>query len=185
MGEDGGDPDHRRPGLRRQVTPVDPGSAMAAPPPRQRPAEDRDEVARLQRPAAFVAGGTAGDDASPLRPAHQDGGEKAAYGRAEDEGERRPCRVRRRRHRNQLPAAAASVRCAWTRCGRSIIRPSSASVPAPGWAAKAATTARAWAISASLGVKAALITGTWSGWMAIIPVKPSRRARAAYPASPS
>ena len=35
------------------------------------------------------------------------------------------------------------------------------------------TIARAWAISCSPGVKAALITGTWLGWIASMPAKPS------------
>src|SRR5215472_3558918 len=49
-------------------------------------------------------------------------------------------------------------------------------VPLPGLASNAATTARACAIAAADGVNTSLMTGTWAGWIAILPVKPSRRA---------
>src|SRR4029077_2364952 len=59
-------------------------------------------------------------------------------------------------------AAAARIRCACRRCGRSIIWPSRLATPAPPAEAKAATIRRAWAHSAAVGTKAALMTGTWS-----------------------
>ena len=49
-------------------------------------------------------------------------------------------------------------------------------VPVPGRASKAATTARAFVTASAVGVNTSLITGTWAGWIAILPVKPSRRA---------
>jgi len=54
----------------------------------------------------------------------------------------------------------ASARFAAIRCGMSYILPSMPSVPASGWAAKAATTRRAWARSASDGVKHSLMVAT-------------------------
>jgi hypothetical protein len=49
----------------------------------------------------------------------------------------------------------------------------------PGLTAKASTIACARVISSAEGVKAALIASTCEGWIAIMPVKPSRRTRAA------
>src|SRR4051794_36392654 len=60
-------------------------------------------------------------------------------------------------------SAEASARFAAIRCGMSYILPSMPSVPASGWAAKASTTRRACARSASDGVKQALIVATWLG----------------------
>src|SRR5450432_3874334 len=57
----------------------------------------------------------------------------------------------------------ASARFAAIKCGMSYILPSIPSVPASGCAANAATTRRAWARSASDGVKQALIVATWAG----------------------
>src|SRR5215207_9682203 len=51
----------------------------------------------------------------------------------------------------------ASARFAAIKCGMSYMLPSIPSVPASGWAANAATTRRAWARSASDGVKQSLI----------------------------
>jgi hypothetical protein len=50
--------------------------------------------------------------------------------------------------------------------------------PSVGIGRERATTARACAISASLGLNPALIAATCAGWIAIIPVNPSRRPRA-------
>src|SRR3546814_1318097 len=80
--------------------------------------------------------------------------------------------------------AAASVRRAAFRWGISYILPSIPSVPASGLAAKAATIARASVHSSSEGLKQRLIVATWSGWIAIRPVKPSRRARRQSASSP-
>ena len=74
------------------------------------------------------------------------------------------------------PLTLSSSAFARTRCGRSYISPSMPTVPAPGWAAKAATTALALSICSALGVNTSLITGTCAGWIASWPVKPSRRA---------
>ena len=60
--------------------------------------------------------------------------------------------------------------------GMSYILPSMPMVPASGLAAKAATTRRACAMSASDGLKQRLMVATWSGWIAMRPMKPSRRA---------
>jgi hypothetical protein len=70
------------------------------------------------------------------------------------------------------------MRCACVKCGRSTILPSTESTPASGCAANAATMALAWATSSAEGVKAVLMMATWPGWMASLPVKPSRAAAA-------
>src|SRR5262245_47401285 len=54
-------------------------------------------------------------------------------------------------------SATASIRCACSRCGRSIMRPSRLTTPAAGAVAKAATTRCACSRSASVGANAALI----------------------------
>ena len=51
-------------------------------------------------------------------------------------------------------------------------------VPIPGLASKAAQTRRAKATSSAVGRKPSLMAATCAGWMAILPVKPSRRAAA-------
>ena len=48
-----------------------------------------------------------------------------------------------------------------------------------GCASNAATISSAWRTSSPDGVKAALMTGTCAGWIASLPVKPSRRAASA------
>src|SRR6476660_2180103 len=48
-------------------------------------------------------------------------------------------------------------------------------VPLPGLASNAATTARAAAIAAADGVNTSLMTGTCAGWIAILPVTPAQR----------
>src|SRR5262245_54654364 len=90
---------------------------------------------------------------------------------------RRPLPAYLHRH-EAIPAAVAcaSNRRARSRCGRSYITPSMPTVPLPGLASNAATTARACAIAAADGVNTSLMTGTCAGWIAILPVKPSRRA---------
>jgi len=54
--------------------------------------------------------------------------------------------------------------------------PPDARTPAPGFAAKASTTACACAIASADGVKTSLMIGTCDGWIAILPRKPSRQA---------
>src|SRR5688500_2071148 len=130
----------------------------------------------------MVAARAASNDFFASRPADQDGRKEASDDSPKQQGQRHG---QQERLGGAQDPAAARRRCAWTKCGRSIIRPSSDSAPASGLAAKAATTARAWLNSASLGVKARLITATWSGWIAIIPLNPSRRARPAKAARPS
>src|SRR5690606_32233349 len=71
-------------------------------------------------------------------------------------------------------AAIPSKRRAAFKCGMSNILPSIDTAPAPD--AKASTTRRASASSSPVGVNAALMISTWSGWIATRPVKPSCRA---------
>src|SRR5207249_9595193 len=73
-------------------------------------------------------------------------------------------------------SANPSRRRASTRCGLSIILPSSARVPASGLAAKAAMTRSAHSRSAAPTEKASLMAASWAGWIAILAAKPERRA---------
>src|SRR5206468_4988793 len=76
----------------------------------------------------------------------------------------------------QSLATRSNTRRACTRCGRSTILPPTDSTPASGCASNAATISSAWLTSSADDVKAALMTATCAGWMASLPVKPSRRA---------
>src|SRR5262249_59478608 len=75
--------------------------------------------------------------------------------------------------------ARASTCLARSRWGWSNITPSMAITPAAGLAANASTTAVALAIAFGVGVNTSLIAATWPGWIAILAVKPSRRASSA------
>src|SRR5262249_38870837 len=66
------------------------------------------------------------------------------------------------------------TRSACFRCGISSILPSSPTVPAPD--ENAFTTRSAYSISSADGVKDWFMGSTWSGCIAILPVKPARRA---------
>src|SRR5262245_28511904 len=87
-----------------------------------------------------------------------------------------PGRPHLRHHATPAAAARASKWRARSRCGRSYITPSMPTAPLPGLASNAATTARALAIAAAVGVNTSLMTGTCAGWIASLPAKPSRRA---------
>ena len=64
---------------------------------------------------------------------------------------------------NRRQPMRASKACARLRCGWSYILPSMPTVPAPGFAANAATTAFAFAICLGLGVNTSLMTATCAG----------------------
>ena len=76
------------------------------------------------------------------------------------------------RRASRAPAIAGRARDAGGRTSRRRCRP----CPCPDWLANAATTARALATPPVVGVNTSLMTGTCAGWIAILPVKPSRRA---------
>ena len=59
------------------------------------------------------------------------------------------------------------------------------STPACGLSAKALTISSETAICSAVGVKTSLMISTWFGWMAILPVNPSRAASVASTRRPA
>src|ERR1041385_8297308 len=70
----------------------------------------------------------------------------------------------------------ASRRWARVKCGRSYITPPMPTTPDAGLSAKAFTIAWALATSSGASVNTSLMIATCAGWIAILEVKPSRRA---------
>ena len=71
----------------------------------------------------------------------------------------------------------ATVRTAISACSSSTMRPSTVITPLPllSGCSKAAMILRANATSAAGGANTSLATATWSGWISVLPSKPSAR----------
>src|SRR6185312_3258011 len=74
-----------------------------------------------------------------------------------------------------MASARASRRCASSACSRSIMRPSRAMTPLPGFRAKASRMRLACAISSGEGAKMRLAASIWDGWIRVLPSKPKAR----------
>ena len=140
MGEQGDQADQGGGELDAEMAAVDRCAAASAAAVQRGVGQDRHEIAHAQWGATAFASRAAGDDAAALRPADQQGGDEAA-----DDGAEHETRSLEKNGRCAFvhSPAAARMRRAKTRCGRSIIRPSSESAPTSGLASNASTTRRA------------------------------------------
>src|SRR5262245_23164596 len=89
--------------------------------------------------------------------------------------------------RAKMASAMATVRAAILAWSSSTMRPSTVMTPLPAFSgcAKAARILRANASSAAAGAKIALASATWSGWIKVLPSKPSARPSRQAPRKPS